>query len=150
MYWKMTKEVPAGMYVNALKKPAERRSVAKAETIPAFLKRIEQNIIVDPDKYFLRERLPVDKKALLRFQENTLDPVLTQMGLIKRGVANRLDGERTSGIELATVYSLIMAGNTDYCQIYNTPCEFLPLCENNFQDYASEYIVTTTKHPELQ
>jgi hypothetical protein len=149
MYWKMTKEVPAGMYVNAIKKPAERRSVAKSESIPAFLKRIEQNIITNPVHYFLRERLPIDRGALQRFQDNTLDPVLTQVGLIRQGVNNRLEETKVTGIELATIYSLIMAGNTDYCQIYNTPCEFLPLCENNFQDYASEYIITNNKHPEL-
>jgi PD-(D/E)XK nuclease superfamily protein len=148
MFWRRYGEYPAGMYVNAIKKPAERRSVKRQESVRLFLKRIEGNVILDPDKYFKRERLPFDKTTLPRFEKYTLNPIISQF-------------EQVSGLSVETwevlesqeyfdvMDSLLISMNSDHCWSYNRPCEFLDLCANDFQDFAAEYITMDVKHSEL-
>jgi PD-(D/E)XK nuclease superfamily len=148
LYWRRTTIYPAGVYVNAIKKPAERRSIRKQESIDKFIKRIEDNIQLDPEKYFLRERLPLDKKTLPRFEKLTLDPILRQFEWIKH-YAQKYASDDYSIINNEDLMSLLISINTDHCHTYNTPCEFIDLCTNSFQDFSGEYITRDIKHPEI-
>jgi hypothetical protein len=147
LWWKVKGRYPSGVYVNAIRKPAERRSVKKQETIEAFVNRIHQNIILEPQNYFKRERLPFDKGTLERFQTYTLDPIITQFKMIS---GTRLLSGAASPRSYIMLDSLLLAINTDHCHQYNRSCEFLDLCANNLQDYAVEYIDMKCKHPELE
>jgi hypothetical protein len=148
LLWKVHGIYPAGMYVNAIKKPAERRSVKSQESIPQFLKRIEHNMISEPEKYFKRERLPFDRTTLIRFQTFTLDPIIAQFEMIHGAALMEWTEFREMEV-MSTLFSLLLAMNTDHCWVYNRPCEFLDLCANNFEDFSQEYITTQQKHPEL-
>ena len=149
LQWKITGVYPAGMYVNAIKKPKERRSIRNQETVAQFLKRIRLNIATDPSLYFKRERLPFDKSTLPRFERYTLDPILVQYEMIHG--ATEMSAEEFEDWELnSTLESLLLSMNTDHCHTYNRPCEFLDLCQNNLEDHAQEYINMQHKHPELQ
>jgi hypothetical protein len=148
LLWKVHGVQIAGMYVNAIKKPAERRSVKSQESIPQFIKRVEHNMISDPNKYFRRERLPFDGNTLQRFEEFTLDPILAQFEMV-HGAAIMPWSEFEDEDVMQTLIGLVLSMNTDHCHVYGKPCEFLELCENNFEDFSQEYITTDTKHPEL-
>lgn len=139
LYWKHTGQQPAGLLVNALRKPALRQSEKKQETQRDFLRRIERHITEYPSEYFQREKLTFDSHTLERFQEFTLDPILTQYKWLQdwRGSARDLK-------------SILLSMNSDHCQVYNRPCEFLDLCQNNFKDYSTEYIQMPHKHEELR
>jgi hypothetical protein len=148
LWWKVKGRYPAGVYVNAIRKPAERRSVKKQETVEAFVRRIEQNIVLEPQNYFKRERLPFGPGTLERFEEFTLNPIMTQYEMIS-GIA-KCTPKDFEDMELsATADSLMLSMNTDSCHQFNRSCEFLDLCANNLQDYAAEYIDMKQKHPEL-
>lgn len=147
MYWKVTGRYPNGMYVNALKKPQERRSVKKQETIDAFLTRVKSNMELEPDEYFKRERMPFDLDTLPRFEKYTLDPIITQY-VQMYAVSNMT--ERPDFMEQYMIDSLFLSMNTDHCWNYSRPCEFLDLCQNNFNDFSSEYVISEDKHPELR
>jgi CRISPR/Cas system-associated exonuclease Cas4 (RecB family) len=149
LLWKVHGIYPTGMYVNAIKKPAERRSVKSQETIVQFLKRIKHNIISEPSKYFRRERLPFDSSTLQRFETYTLNPIISQFEMV-HGAAVMPWSEFVDGDVMETLMSLLLSMNTDHCHTYGRPCEYLDLCENNFEDFSQEYITSTTKHPELQ
>ena len=148
LWWKVKKRYPAGIYVNAIRKPAERRSVKKQETVEEFIKRIEQNIVLEPEKYFKRERLPFGPGTLERFEEYTLNPIINQFGMVD-GITKCTEADFRDEDLARTVDSLLLAINTDHCHQYNRSCEFLDLCANNLQDHAAEYIDMKQKHPEL-
>jgi PD-(D/E)XK nuclease superfamily protein len=142
LWTKLTGERPSGNYVNILKKPQERRSLKRGETIEDFCRRIDFNINVNPHEYFRREWIPFDDGMIERFQKYTLDPILTQFNLLKEIPDCEYDQELRE--------SLLLVPNTDHCISWNVKCEFLELCKNNFQDYAVEYIHRPIKHPELR
>jgi PD-(D/E)XK nuclease superfamily len=139
MYWRATGTQPAGILVNGLRKPALRRSEKRGETEETFLQRINQHMIEYPDDYFQREKLTFDAHTLARFEDDTLDPILTQFSWLKRWHGSDRD-----------LKSLLFAMNSDHCQVYNRPCEFLDLCQTNFEDFSAEYIQMDTKHEELR
>lgn len=141
LYWKVTGTQPKGLVINAIRKPALRRSVSKQETPDEFLRRIEQDIIERPEEYFKREKLAFDKHTLDRFQKYTLDPVLTQFEWIQRVPHHP---------ENLDLQALLLGMNSDYCHMYNKPCEFLDLCQNNFKDFSVEYTRREVKHEELR
>jgi hypothetical protein len=149
LWWKVKGRYPAGVYVNALKKPAERRSVKKRETIEDFIERIEQNIIAEPDQYYKRERLSFARDTLQRFEAYTLNPIITQYEMLD-GITKLTPQEFIDEEIHSTAESLLLSMNTDHCHVYNRSCEFLDLCVNNMNDYAMEYIDMKHKHPELQ
>ena len=140
LYWRATGKEPAGILVNGLRKPALRRSERKSESPTAFLQRIEEHITQYPSEYFQRERLTFDHNTLKRFQEDGLDPILTQFEWIKSGYAP----------QARDLKALLVSMNSDHCQVYNRPCEFLDLCQSNFDHFSVEYIQMDTKHQELR
>jgi hypothetical protein len=146
LWWKVKGRYPAGVYVNAIRKPAERRSTKDQETVEAFVKRIHQNMWIEPQKYFKRERMPFGRDTLERFEKYTLNPIITQYHMLA-GITE-CDVHELEELS-ATVDSLLLSMNTDHCHAWNRACEFLDLCANNLQDYAAEYIEMKTKHPEL-
>lgn len=149
LWWKVKGRYPAGVYVNAIRKPAERRSIKKQETVEAFVERIHQNIIMDPQNYFKRERLPFDAGTLERFEIYTLNPIINQFKVLSRFSKYDSDYMAYRPVLCSTLDSLLLAMNTDHCHQYNRSCEFLDLCANNLADHAAEYIDMKHKHPEL-
>jgi PD-(D/E)XK nuclease superfamily len=148
LWWKVKGRYPAGVYVNAIRKPAERRSVKRQETIEDLVRRIRTNIRAEPQNYFKRERLPFGRGTLERFEAYTLNPILAQyemLGGIADCTPNQLEDEDLMDV----VNGLLLSMNTDHCHVYNRSCEFLDLCQNNLNDHAAEYITMTKKHPEL-
>jgi len=149
LYWKISKQYPAGVYVNALKKPLERRSVKKQESVEEFIKRIELNMQIEPEKYFKRFRLPIDKSTLARFEKYTLKPLLFGFKTVS-GLSQLTPREfEEQQISDDDINAQFLTANTDHCHVYNKPCEFLELCQNNFDDFANEYIAMPFKHAEL-
>jgi PD-(D/E)XK nuclease superfamily len=146
LWWRVKGRYPAGMYVNAIRKPAEKRT--KKETVQDWLNRIEANIKGDPWNYFKRERLPFDRTILQRFEKYTLDPIITQYELLG-AIAAVNEKEFEDRIFSATVDSLLLSMNTDHCHAFNRSCEFLELCSHDMKDHAAEYITMQHKHPEL-
>jgi hypothetical protein len=145
--WKQVSgERPSGMYVNILKKPQERRSTKKSETLDDFLRRIDFNVLADQSLYFRRDWLPLDDGMIDRFQRYTLDPLLTQFERIREMASLPIDNE----IDLRNLESLLLSPNTDACTHWNVKCEFLDLCKSDFKDFAVEFIQREHKHPELQ
>jgi hypothetical protein len=143
--WKqLTGERPSGTFVNILKKPQERRSVKKQESVEDFCRRVDFNIISDPGLYFRREWIPLDDGTIERFQRYTLDPVLTEFQILQE--ATESDNNRFTDAERD---SLLLRANTDSCIKWNVKCEFLDLCKNDFNDFAMEFIQRPNKHPEL-
>jgi hypothetical protein len=148
LWWKVKGRYPAGVYVNAIRKPAERRSTKKQETVERFVERIHQNIILEPQNYFKRERMPFDQGTLERFEIYTLNPIITQFEIIS-GISKCSIDEYEDMDLWNTADSLLLAMNTDHCHQYNRACEFLDLCANNLKDHAAEYIDMKCKHAEL-
>jgi hypothetical protein len=148
LWWRVKGRYPAGVYVNAMRKPAERRSVKRQETIEEFVKRIEKNIQAEPQNYFKRERMPFERSTLQRFEQYTLNPIMTQYEMMD-GLTRCTPQEFKDAELYATAESLLLSMNTDHCQTFNRPCEFLDLCANNMNDYAMEYIQRRSKHSEL-
>jgi PD-(D/E)XK nuclease superfamily protein len=140
--WKqLTGERPAGNYVNILKKPQERRSIKKAESIENFCKRIDWNIQARPEDFFRREWIPLDDGMIERFERYTLNPVLTQFRMIKACTKDPMSQEIKE--------AMLLSPNTDHCTFWNVRCEFLDLCKDDFKELAVEYIPRHAKHPEL-
>lgn len=148
LWWKVKGRYPAGMYVNAIRKPGERRSKTKKETVQDFLDRIEANIKGDPWSYYKRERLPFDRTTLQRFETYTLDPIITQYEMLQ-WIINCRKEEIDDPTTWGPLDSFLLSMNTDHCHAWNRPCEFLDLCAHNFEDHAGEYISMAVKHPEL-
>jgi hypothetical protein len=151
MSWKLTGIYPNGLIVNAIRKPALRRSVAKAESMDDYLNRIALDIAERPEDYFKRERLPFDHETLPRFEKTGLIPILNQFEQLHGAVLSLKDGD----IDINdpdwqdTLMALLINMNPDYCWSYGKACEFLPLCSNNFYDFNEEYVHSNLKHEEL-
>jgi len=147
LWTRVSGQRPTGIFVNMLKKPLERRSVKKQESLGEFIRRIDNNIQIDPQSYFRREWIPLDDATIERFQNWTLDPLITEMHMLQEAVSGD-SYERFNQVEKE---AMLLRANTDHClgPYHNFPCEFLELCKNDFNDYASEYIQREHKHPEL-
>jgi hypothetical protein len=46
--------------------------------------------------------------------------------------------------------NLVKDPNTDYCQRYGVPCEFLPLCQHGLAVEGFQYEQRRAKHEELE
>lgn len=141
-------EIPSGTYVNILKKPLERRSVKKGESVEDFCRRIDFNIQAEPHLYFRREWVPIDSGMIDRFQRYTLDPAITEFQML-REVVDLHEDDMYSRFTQLEKEAMLLRANTDHCIYFNTKCEFLELCKENFQDFHVEYIKREHKHPEL-
>lgn len=136
--WKMwgDKFPIKGFYINAIKKPQLRRG--KAESVPAFLKRINKDMLQRPEMYFYRERIRLKKGDLIRFEKTILDPKLQRVRMLRDPkVSDKVKG------------MLMRNKNTDHCFTYNKPCPYLHACMNGLKAERHQYYVRDVKHQEL-
>lgn len=126
-----------GYEINALKKPTIK--VRVNDTLPQFFERLRNEMLMEPEKYYYRERLLLNKQALDHFEKHVLEPKLHRIMLLT-------NPEVSDSIKLSIVNNM----NTDYCQRYGGPCEFLPLCAHGFELEGFQYEQRAIKHEELE
>lgn len=134
-----------GFYINAVKKPQLKRKANGSESLEAFVERCRLDIVTDPDKYFYRERLPLTDGALEHFETIVLAPKLARLQLITKG----LQQEGSVSILKSAQKAIALDMNTDHCQFYGKPCEFLDLCRHGWDAHGFQYTQRETKHEEL-
>lgn len=126
-----------GYYINALKKPTIR--VKQKETFEEFLLRLENEMNMEPEKYFYRERLLINQGSLDYFERHVLGPKIARIQLLTSPqVSDSIKG------------SIVNNMNTDYCQRYGGPCQFLPLCNHGYELEGFQYQQRAVKHTELE
>lgn len=137
--WKMWgDELPVhGYYINAMKKPQLRRNPDK-ESIPAFLQRVQTDMMANDEKYFYRERLRLKKGDLQRFEDTILRPKLFKIKLL-------LNPKVDDSIKAA----IIRNKNTDHCMHYGQPCEFMRACQHGLELEKFSFHRRKVKHQEL-
>ena len=138
MKWKAANEELRfnGIYVNAMKKPELR--LKKNESLPEFAQRVFEDMIAEPEKYFYREKLPVTKGALERFEQFTVNPKLAILQFL------------VDNPEHPAAQAMMMNKNTDECQKYGgAPCTFIDMCKHG-EGMRFQYEVRDKKHNELE
>lgn len=132
--WK-TRKLPGGVIVNAMKKPQLQRGVR--ETLAKFIERVSQHMRADPEKYLYRDRLVVRKRALERFEKETLWPKVFRIKMLR-------DPHVPEEFKIASARNK----NTLACTRYGV-CEFLPVCTRGLEIEKYNYKNRPTKHEEL-
>jgi hypothetical protein len=143
LYWKVTNEKPAGTMVNGLLKIGLRPRIAdkktkRKENQAEYLDRVRRELVVNREKYFYRQRLPMGSHDLERFEQEILLPNLVPF--YRLGVAVEPN--------LWDIMSYAWAMNTNQCHIYGSNCEFIHLCKDG-PVALGEFEVRDAKHQEL-
>ena len=133
--WKQGKTKLRGYYINGVKKPELR--VKKGETIESFAERVRQDMVFEPQKYFYREKLIMTADAMQNFESVVLMPKIARLQML----AGK-DGPVPAGTVAHNM-------NTNHCQVYGRPCEFLELCRHG-DDMLFQYESREHKHEELE
>jgi hypothetical protein len=127
----------AGYYINAMKKPTIK--VRQKDTLQDFFERLRNEMLMEPEKYFYRQQLLMNKQSLDYFEQNILGPKLRRIQLLT-------NPQISDSIKL----SIVTNPNTDHCQRYWKPCEFLPLCNHGWGLEGFQYEKRPVKHEELE
>lgn len=127
-----------GYYINALKKPTIRIKTKPPETLEQYLVRLDNEMRMEPEKYYYREKLLLNKDSLHYFEQHILGPKLHRIYLLT-------SPEVSDSIKLSIVNNM----NTDQCQRYGV-CEFLPLCNHGWDLEGFQYEKRPAKHEELE
>lgn len=136
LLWKSKGEMFRGYYINALKKPTIRQK--QKETEEEFYLRLENEMTMEPEKYYYRERLLINQQSLTYFEDNVLGPKIARiLVLTSPHISDSIKG------------SIVNNMNTDYCQRYGGPCQFLPLCNHGYELEGFQYQQRSVKHTEL-
>src|SRR5271165_3126528 len=148
LYWRATGEKPSGTMVNGLVKPGLRpkyidRKTKTMETRGQFLDRIKDEMQMNREKYFYRQRMPLASGRLEWFEKEMLIPHLTPLDRMK---AYLLQPKLPAAVVQLTSDALTM--KTNQCHMYNSICEYLPLCKDG-QMMLGEYKQRVEKHQEL-
>ena len=134
--WKIG-EHHKGYYINAVKKPELR--IKKNESLQEFGFRVQQDMLFEPEKYFYREAFPITKDALQHFESSVVDHKLTKLTIAK----NWPNPSQHPNV-------IIEDKNTDECQRYGAPCEFIDLCRHGYEKMGGLYEKREHKHEELE
>lgn len=150
LYWKVRDKKPAGIMANGLAKSMLRpkivdKKLGTRETMNAYLTRIKKQVREYRDRFFYRQRMPFTNNTLEKFEKEILGPHIDSFILLKNMPTTLA---AMTNIELATVSGLAMAMNTGHCHVYNSFCEFLPLCKDG-PLMLGEYNIREVKHVEL-
>lgn len=142
LYWKCTGMKPAGTMANGLAKTQLRPKIInmrtkEKESKEAYLARVADSFQTHRDRFFYRQRMPMVSGMLERFEDEILGP--------------HIDVFRHLTIPTNPIISrpFVMAMNTGHCHVYNTFCEYLPLCKDGAM-MLPEYRKRDAKHPELE
>jgi hypothetical protein len=126
-----------GYYINAVKKPELR--IKKTEDIVTFADRVFQDMIIEPDKYYYRERFPVPSDALEHFEKTVLSHKLRKLEAVL---------DPNTPLDLAK--AIVQDKNTDECQHFSgPPCPYLELCRHGYTKMGFLYTRKENKHAEL-
>lgn len=126
-----------GFMPSAIKKPELRQKIG--ESVETFAARVRFDMISDPEKYFYRELLPLTDGAMKHFETQVLAPKVARLQLLANPDPSLSDLQR------AIAHNM----NTDYCQRYGRPCDFIRLCRHGWDTYGFEYEQRQNKHDEL-
>lgn len=137
LYWRVTGHRPSGIMASGLAKTKLRPYKARVETREHYLARVRAHMLDHRDKYFYRQRMPFRKNALEMFEDQLLIPHLDVFKELSEPIVNERIGS-----------ALAMAMNTGQCHIYNSFCEYLPLCKDGPM-MLTEYDKREEKHEEL-
>jgi PD-(D/E)XK nuclease superfamily len=139
LYWRVSGRKPDGIVVQGMLKNALRpkivdRKTKRRESEDEFVERVALDFAENRADFFYRERMPLAKDALDRFEKETLMPHLDAFSRLRFGGAN--------------VSSLAMQQNTNQCHVYGSTCEYLQLCKDGWLA-RNEYGEREKKHEEL-
>lgn len=137
LLWKSTGEMPNAIWWNGIRKPALRQN--KNESFESFMVRIEGAMRMEPEKYMIRQFLPLEAEHLQHFETRNLGPKLAKLRL--------LTDSATSDI---IIEALVRDMHNSSCIKYGKPCEFMGLCEYGQKDEGAFYVRRETKHEELE
>lgn len=126
-----------GFMPTAIKKPELRQKMG--ESVESFAARVRTDMIVDPEKYFYREKQIITKDAMEHFEKFVLAPKVARLQLLSN------PDPSFQPFQQAIAWDM----NTDYCQKYGRPCEFIRLCRHGWDKYGFEYEARPNKHEEL-
>jgi PD-(D/E)XK nuclease superfamily len=145
LYWKATGNKPDGTVVNGLVKCQLRPKIVdkvsgRKESREEYLNRVRFDMQAKRERYFYRQRMPLSKGQLEWFEEEMLVPNLTPFWQMSRWLPVK---------RLTDLASVVLAMNTNQCHMYNSICEYLPLCRDG-KLQIGEYVSRETKHPELE
>jgi hypothetical protein len=148
LYWKVTGRKPSGTIVNGLVKCQLRPRIAdrvsgRKESREEYLNRVKFDLQAKREKYFYRQRMPLGTGQLEWFEVEMLIPNLTPFARMQEYL------HLSQKLDTRNVVADGLAMNTSQCHMYNSICEYLPLCRNG-KLQLGEYFVRETKHPELE
>lgn len=143
LYWKFTGVKPTGTIINGLVKIGLRpkivdRKTKQIETREEYLYRVKGEFTANRKHYFYRQRIPLGKDALERFEYEILKPHLYAFKTLQ---LLGMEGE-------ALISALAMTMNTNQCHMYGSYCEYLSLCKDGTMALG-EFDGRNTKHLEL-
>lgn len=136
LLWKHTGTEPNTIWWNGMRKPQLRQK--QGESFEELIVRIEQNMIQEPKKYFVRQMLPLDEGVLAHFEKRILGPKLSRLKALTDG--------NTPDIIIETLGRNM---NTSECVRFGKVCEFLALCKSGWALEGMSYVPRDTKHEEL-
>jgi hypothetical protein len=148
LWWRITGEKPTGIMVQGLlkcqlkPKQADRKT-KRMETRQEYLHRVAGDMQANRERYFYRQRLPLGKGVLERFEDEMLCPHLEAFSALREGT-----GKPLTRLPVTAVNALAMAMNTSQCYVYGHYCEYLNLCKDGPMALG-EYDKRPWKHPEL-
>jgi len=106
-------EWPKGIVYNIILKPSIRpRKKRNPETLDQFCSRLYQEYTTNPDKYFYREDILTNRKAVKVWLQETM----LHAGIIFDNIQNTALGD------------LVWTKNTGACFNYSKSCQYLPIC----------------------
>lgn len=136
LMWKVATLQFAGYMVNLVKKPELR--VKQSENLLGFAARVKEDMIINPDKYFFREKYPINQSTLQHFEDVVLNPKLEKIRYIMDNPTHLISR------------SLMIDKNTDECQKWGgAPCAYIDLCRFGYEKMGFLYDTKPRKHEEL-
>ncbi len=135
--WKANPDgAPRGYVTNGIKKPELRQG--KKETVEEFAERVRVDMVHEPQKYFYREKMPMATDAMMNFETNVLAPKIYRLQMLQG---------KDGPVPAATVAHNM---NTNHCQAYGRPCEYIDLCRFGRDKMGFLYEQRGAKHEELE
>lgn len=143
LYWKCSGRKPAGIMANGLAKTALRPKIVDKKTGTKeskieYLARVKKDMQENREKHFYRQRMPLISGMLERFENEMLGPHINIFSML----------QHSKEFPPIICKSLSMPMNTGHCHVYNSFCEYLPLCKDG-PIMLAEYDKREAKHIEL-
>lgn len=122
--------------VNGIRKPQLR--LKKDESVESFVVRVQQAMIQEPEKYFIRYPLHMIKNSMEHFEDRVLRPKIERIKLLTQ-----------DDVSATLLEALVRNQNTHNCVKYGSSCPFLPICKHGNLREGHFYQRRENKHTEL-